>query len=137
MKLLLSLLGSLTLLACAGDSDQTSGSAVNPVTHDYQRILFAEMKASAAERATCQAAGGIIRRAGKRQAERCIQTLADGGQACRDAADCVGRCVVDSPAARQIAPGTAATGTCEATDDYLGCTTLVNAGEIEGTLCID
>lgn len=101
----------------------------------YHPITFAGATATADERAECESAGGIVRPGGLAQSEICEQHLPDAGQTCSSASNCLGRCVL---LGSDIPPrGTAATGTCEATDVVFGCITLVENGAVEGTLCVD
>jgi len=122
---------ALIITACATDTSTGETSST------YEKINFAGEKATADERAKCEAVGGIVRRAGRAGFENCIQNLPDAGEVCSDAKDCLGRCVIPAQEGRSYQPGDTATGICEATDDVFGCTTLVNNGKVEGTLCVD
>ena len=127
-------LGALAIVACATEPAASNG-AEEPVLN-YTPVFFAGTKAREEERVLCESVGGRVERAGRLGAERCVQDLPDAGQICADESECLGRCIIedtdDSPA-----PGTPASGTCEPTDNQFGCTTLVNDGKIEGTLCVD
>lgn len=130
--LILTLTGAIVLTGCA----QTNSQNITPVSSEtYQEITFTSTKATPAERAKCEAVGGIVRPAGKLQADHCIQNLPDAGKACSDASDCLGRCILTDDST--VKPGDAITGVCEATDEVFGCTALVSNGTYEGTLCID
>lgn len=128
----IALLGlAIVFVACATE---------NPIDENrtsYQKINFDGKIATAEERASCEAVGGIVRRAGRAGYENCIQNLPDAGETCSDASDCLGRCIIPQQEGRSYEPGDMATGICEATDEVFGCTTLVNSGKIEGTLCVD
>ena len=108
------------------------GSGVPP----YERIQFAAQFATQDEKARCEAAGGVIRKAGRRGWEQCVQTFADAGKACTGSADCIGECRVPESAG-DLAPGTPAQGFCQATDERFGCFTRVENGKVAQTLCVD
>ncbi len=107
-----------------------------PAEHAYEAIVFEGPRATDEERVRCEEAGGTVRPAGMMGADHCIQSLADAGQPCQDASDCLGRCVApmgpDAPA-----PGAAVTGTCEETDEVFGCTATVEGGVMQPAICID
>ena len=69
-------------------SDGVYGSGADP----YEKIQFAGEKATGAERAACESAGGRVARDGMRGWEQCIQPFEDAGKACADNADCIGQC---------------------------------------------
>ena len=52
------------------------GSAMPP----YERIQFASQFATPAERAKCEAAGGVIQQAGRLGWQHCVQSFADAGK---------------------------------------------------------
>ena len=126
---------AVVLVACATEpvtgDDTTPERAVN-----YTPVFFSGTKASEDERVLCESVGGRVERAGRLGAEHCIQDLPDAGKVCSDESDCIGRCVIED-SDDEPARGTTSNGVCEATDDQFGCTTLVNGGVIEGTLCVD
>ena len=127
------LIGSLLILgACSTPPQDTT-----EVQTEYQRISFANVKATDAERNACEAVGGIVRPAGMLGGDHCIQNLPDAGTACSDASDCLARCVIEGNNADGLDFGAPVTGVCEATDEMFGCTALVNNGQYEGTLCVD
>ncbi len=123
----------VSVLILAACSTQASGPSDEMA---YKPIQFEGVKATSSERAMCEKAGGEVIRTGKLGAEHCVQDLPDAGEVCSDDSDCLGRCVIVD-AISEPAPGTVMDGVCEATDDYFGCTTLVNEGVIVGTLCVD
>ncbi len=127
---------SLTIAACATEPTSDGPDKSVPEVNNYTPVFFASKQASEEERALCEGIGGRVERAGRLGGDRCIQDLPDAGDVCSDEKDCIGRCVIedtdDSPQR-----GSEATGVCEATDNIFGCTTLVNGGMIEGTLCVD
>lgn len=137
MKTALFCLALLALPACslfhpAGKGEATSTDTAPPA---YERIVFAASKATPAERATCEAAGGSIQPSGKLQWENCVQPFWDAGKTCSGDADCVGECRYEGEA--ELPPGAAVTGTCQVTDARFGCNTVVENGKIAHTLCVD
>ena len=125
-------IGSLFLLGAC--STQTS----TPETlSEYQKINFENEKATAKERAACEAVGGIVRRAGMLGYENCIQDMADAGNVCSDSSECIARCIISPETSREYQPGEKATGVCAPTDEIFGCITRVSNGTVEPTLCID
>lgn len=137
MKTALFCLALLALPACslfqpAGKGDTASTDAAPAA---YERIVFAASKATPAERAACEAAGGAIQPSGKLQWENCVQPFSDAGKACSGDADCVGECRYEG--AVELPPGAAVTGTCQVTDARFGCNTVVENGKIAHTLCVD
>ena len=109
----------------------------NSEIKQYQKISFNAVTASVQEQQACEAVGGSVRQAGRLGAEHCIQQLPDAGKVCSDQSDCLGRCVLTDPDAHKMKADTPMQGVCEASDDIFGCTTLINGGKVEGTLCID
>ena len=84
--------------------------------------------------AFCKAKGGVLERVGKAQAPRCIIPYADGGKACTDGSQCLGkRCTGDI---EDVGAANPATGTCVATNNPFGCNTVIEAG-VARTICID
>lgn len=133
MKFALLALAVIALPACSvfqPGKGGTSESAAAP----YERIAFAGQKATAEERAACEAAGGEIVPSGKLQWENCVQTFADAGKACTGDADCVGECRYEG---EEVEPGTPVAGTCQVDDARFGCRTVVEDGKIAHTLCVD
>ncbi len=127
---------AFALSACATEATQDGPDQPTTTVHNYTPVFFAGTKASEEERALCEGVGGQVERAGRLGAERCIQDLPDAGEVCTDESECLGRCIIEDT--DDMPPrGTESKGTCEATDDQFGCTTLVNGGKIEGTICID
>ncbi|RCL89640.1 hypothetical protein [Hyphomonas sp.] len=113
-------------------SDGVYGSGADP----YEKIQFAGEKATGAERAACESAGGRVARDGMRGWEQCIQPFEDAGKACADNADCIGQCRLslgdDMPEA-----GKPVTGKCQATDSPFGCYATVENGRATPALCVD
>lgn len=100
----------------------------------YAYVPVAGQFATPQERAACEAVGGTIQPAGLGGFENCIQSFADGGQSCRDASDCIGRCMNYGDFADFDDP---VTGQCEASDSPFGCAQEVIGGRAEAALCVD
>ena len=103
----------------------------------YTRITIAGEKATAEERAACEAVGGKIQKAGMLEYEHCIQTMADGGEVCSDSSECQSKCIIPPQEGREYYPGEAVTGQCAMTDNIFGCYARVTDGKAEPTLCVD
>ena len=108
------------------------GSSMPP----YERIQFASQFATPAERARCEAAGGVVRQAGMLGWQLCIQNYPDAGKACRGSEDCLGDCRLDETAG-PVEAGTQAQGTCQVSDVPFGCYTRVEDGKATQTICVD
>ena len=108
------------------------GSSMPP----YERIQFASQFATPAERARCEAVGGVIQKAGRLGWQQCVQTFADAGEACSDSADCIGSCLLAGDAG-SVDPGTPVQGICQADDSPFGCYTSVENGRAGLSICID
>lgn len=87
---------------------------------------------SAADRASCTAAGGRVERRGRLGAELCVRPFADAGKACTDSAQCEGKCVAQG---NTDVPATA--GQCQADDRLFGCYAEIQGGRTASTLCVD
>lgn len=125
----------VTLLALSACSLFQAGEGEAPAPAGYAKIDFAAAKATPAERAACEAAGGIIQPSGKLQWENCVQPFADAGKACSNDADCIGECRYEGDI--ELPPGAAVAGTCQVDDARFGCRTVVENGRIAHTLCVD
>ncbi len=129
MKILL-MIGAAFLVGC------TTPAMTDSEAQEFTHITFETTKATDAERADCEAAGGTVERRGRLGAEHCVQPYPDAGENCASTSDCLGRCELSEDLADPI-PGTSAEGVCQATTSRFGCMTLVEGGKIEATLCID
>lgn len=118
----------------AGACSTASDSGDDPQA--FEKITFASTQATATERADCEAVGGTIMRHGRLGAEHCVQPYPDAGEACSDASECLGRCLLEEEISNPV-PGTASPGVCQENTNDFGCRTLINGGKIEGTICID
>jgi hypothetical protein len=87
------------------------------------------------DEASCRGAGGSLLRAGKRQMLQCIISYADAGRSCSSGSDCAGDC--RAPDGVEKAPGQKVAGYCQATSDRFGCSTRVEQGRAQPTICID
>jgi len=83
--------------------------------------------------AQCRAAGGVVERRGRLQAELCVKPFADAGKSCTDGDQCAGDCVME--AAGQ--DGAQVAGQCQADDRPFGCFAKVEDGRATGGICID
>ncbi len=132
MKYLIAAMVSVTILAGCTTGSTSSAEEASKFTP----ISFATTKATEAEKKACLKAGGEIKKTGRLQAESCVQPYPDAGEVCSDEADCLGWCILEDSVSDPV-PGTPAKGVCQPTTDSFGCTTLVNDGKIEGTICVD
>ena len=120
---------ALSLSACAATQETPDTPYV------YASISVAGKTATPAERKQCEAAGGVIERAGRAGYERCTQSLPDGFKVCTDSDQCLGKCVLNRPG--NFPPGTPTDGICAMTDNPFGCQTYIENGRTEPTLCVD
>ena len=102
----------------------------------YERIQFASQFATPAERARCEAAGGVVQQAGRLGWQLCVQSFPDAGQACRGSEDCLGECRL-AETAGSVETGTPAKGICQASDEPFGCYTRVEDGKATQAICVD
>lgn len=125
-------LPACSLFQIAGTGE---GAATNAAAPAYERIVFSASRATPAERAACEAAGGSVQPSGRLQWENCVQPFADAGKACSSDTDCAGECRYEGDA--ELSPGDAVAGTCQVTDAQFGCNTAVENGRIARTICVD
>jgi hypothetical protein len=85
--------------------------------------------------ASCQRAGGAMKPVGRMQTMQCVLTYADAGKSCTSGNQCAGDCRAASGI--DIVPGRPIAGSCQATSDRFGCSTKVEIGRAEATICID
>ena len=90
---------------------------------------------AAIDKEACAAKGGEVRQEGMLGAWRCTTPYGDAGKACRDKADCEGKCLT-SPESDAIT-GEEAVGVCQATDSPFGCYAEVVDGKVAAALCVD
>ena len=85
--------------------------------------------------AACSRAGGAMKPVGKMQSLQCVISYADAGKSCTSGSQCAGDCRAGSGV--DIAPGQPVAGYCQATSDRFGCSTRVENGRAQATICID
>ena len=83
----------------------------------------------------CHRAGGTIRPVGRMQTLQCVIAYADAGRRCTSGEDCAGDCRVERGV--DVAPGQPVAGFCQPTSDRFGCSTKVEKGLAQSTICID
>lgn len=85
--------------------------------------------------AECRRAGGALKPVGKLRSLQCVISYADAGKSCTSGSQCAGDCraapEADVPAGQPVA------GYCQPTSDRFGCSTRVENGRAEATICID
>ncbi|WP_374347248.1 hypothetical protein [Phenylobacterium sp.] len=120
MKALAALLLAAALAACAPTAEAPTPTPTPPPVDDAQ---------------ACAAQGGTIQPVCRRQVPACVIAYKDAGKACRDDADCQGRCLYegDPPADREAA----VTGQCQANSNPCGCFAEVEAGRYTRGVCVD
>lgn len=148
--LLATLVLMLMVAACAKPSERASaepsssishytGEAVHPQDNeDPQPRTIDDLRAeslAAVDQEACAAKGGEVRQEGLLGTWRCTVPFTDAGKACRDKADCVGKCFL--PPESEAATGDEATGACQATDSPFGCYAEIIDGKIVAALCVD
>jgi hypothetical protein len=85
--------------------------------------------------AACGKAGGTMKPVGKLRSLQCVIAYSDAGKACSSGSQCAGDCRAD-PGADAV-PGRKVAGFCQATSDRFGCSTRVEGGVAQATICID
>ncbi|MGV3578705.1 hypothetical protein [Brevundimonas sp.] len=86
--------------------------------------------------ATCAAQGGSMQRVGRLQTLQCVVRYADAGKRCTDSDQCEGECRYEGDAAA-VAAGASVAGVCQADSNRFGCSTRVEDGKTDATICID
>jgi len=129
--------GFFALSACAYFGDTKTPHTVVPVTSGaYEKITFADERATAAEAARCKAAGGSVEPGGMLGFDQCVQTYADAGNACQAETDCMGLCLL-SPDSEDDVDQPTDDGICQATDSPFGCYAEVREGKVHWAICVD
>ena len=85
--------------------------------------------------AECARAGGTMKPVGKMQSLQCVIAYSDAGKSCSSGSQCAGDCRADPGV--DAAPGQKVAGFCQATSDRFGCSTRVEDGVAQATICID
>lgn len=136
MKYAIAIIAALALAGCY-HTKGADGQDGKPGTsgESFSLITFEGQKATPAERARCETAGGEVRRDGLAGFELCLQDYPDAGKACTSGADCLGDCrAVDES---KVQFGQPTVGQCQAVTSPFGCFTRVEGGLAEPTLCVD
>ncbi len=72
---------------------------------------------------------------GRMQTVQCVIAYADAGKSCRSGTECAGDC--RAVQGLDVRPGQQVAGSCQATSDRFGCSTRVENGRAQSTICID
>tara|TARA_R110001606_G_scaffold351600_2_gene501836 strand:- start:1516 stop:1938 length:423 start_codon:yes stop_codon:yes gene_type:complete len=131
----LALLGACTGLGGTGMDAASEASAPTAAT-GHEKIRFDDKRATQAERAKCEAAGGIVGPGGMLGYDQCVQPYADAGKACKGSEDCEGRCLLSADSDDDMGQPTD-DGVCQADDSPFGCYTEVNDGVAQYAICVD
>jgi hypothetical protein len=130
----------IVLGACTGmGGAQTDGAAEGSeptVVSGHEKIRFAGKRATEAERAVCEAAGGEVGPGGMLGYDQCVRPYADAGKACKETEDCEGRCLLSADSDDEMGQPTE-DGICQATDSPFGCYAEVNDRMVQPTICVD
>ncbi len=90
---------------------------------------------AAIDKEACADKNGEIRQEGLLGTWRCVVPYADAGKACRDKADCEGKCLLGPES--DAVTGAEATGVCQANDSPFGCYAEIVDGKVAAALCVD
>lgn len=146
MRVLLATL-ALTLAACARPAEPAVEAPAAPAGGDesypvddlpVQEKTIEDLRAeslAAIDKEACAAKRGEIRQEGLLGTWRCVVPYADAGKACRDKADCEGKCLL--PPESTAATDEEATGACQANDSPFGCYAEIVDGRVAAALCVD
>ncbi len=115
---------ALMLSGCAPSSPATDTSAVPSPPLSLP-----------ANEASCQRAGGQMERVGRSQTLQCVVSYADAGKSCTSGDQCAGDCRAGQGI--DVAPGQPVAGYCQANSNRFGCSTKVENGRAQSTICID
>ena len=71
--------------------------------------------------------------------EMCALPFADAGKVCRGSKDCLGACLLDEKqrAGKRVGPKTQVVGKCQPTNYPFGCSTTVEKGRVQSSMCVD
>ena len=86
--------------------------------------------------AACVARNGTMQRVGRLQTLQCVVRYTDAGQRCTDSDQCQGECRYEGDASA-VAPNASVAGVCQADSNRFGCSTRVEDGRPDATICID
>jgi hypothetical protein len=118
------LAAALTLTGCAPARPATESSAVRSPPLSVP-----------ADETSCQRAGGQMERVGRLQTLQCVVSYADAGKSCTSGDQCAGDCRASQGI--DVAPGQPVAGYCQANSNRFGCSTKVENGRAQSTICID
>ena len=141
MRALLAGATAMILLgACTGiggiDMDGAAEGPAPTAASGHEKIRFEGKRATKAERAACEAAGGEVGPGGMLGYDQCVRPYADAGQACKGTEDCEGRCLLSADSDDEMGQPTE-DGICQANDSPFGCYSEVNDGMAQYTICVD
>ena len=140
MRALLAATALAMLGACTGmGGTELDGVVEEPaptVASGHEEIRFEGKRATKAERAECEAAGGVVGPGGMLGYDQCVQPYADAGKACKGSEDCEGRCLLSADSDDDMGQPTD-DGVCQADDSPFGCYTEVNDGVAQYAICVD
>lgn len=118
------ILATFLLAACAPGTRPTEA-----------RNVQSSASSAPADAASCHAAGGLMKPVGRSQTLQCVVSYADAGKSCTSGSQCAGDCRAEP--GTETAPGQPVAGYCQATSDRFGCSTKVEDGRVQSTICID
>jgi len=142
LKNLAGLIIAFSFAACTSHVEtptpsESSTTATTKTNATYTPITFElenrEDEPTDAERMRCTDAGGTVQRDGILGFYRCTQDLPDGGKACSNSSECLGRCLVQG----EVADDGTAVGACQRTDSPFGCFSMVENGRATPGFCVD
>lgn len=141
MRALLAAATALVMLgACTGiggtDADGATDASTLTAVTGHEEIRFDRKRATKAERAKCEAVGGVVGPGGMLGYDQCVQPYADAGKACKGSEDCEGRCFLSPDSDSDMGQPTE-DGVCQADDSPFGCYTEVNEGVGQYAICVD
>tara|TARA_R110000787_G_scaffold9090_4_gene31969 strand:- start:1780 stop:2199 length:420 start_codon:yes stop_codon:yes gene_type:complete len=129
--------GLLFVSGCTYFADRQAPETTGPaMTGAYEMITFKGKRATRAEAARCEVAGGSVEPGGMLGYDQCVQTYADAGMSCMSAADCMGRCLL-SPDSDDDVDQMTDDGICQTTDSPFGCYAEVDEGKVQWAICVD
>ena len=146
MRVLLATL-ALTIAACAKPTEPAveapaapSGDEASYPVEDLpvQEKTIEDLRAeslAAVDKDACAANGGEVRQEGLLGTWRCVTPFPDAGKACRDKADCEGKCLL--PPDASAATDEEAIGACQANDSPFGCYAEISGGRVMAAICVD
>lgn len=140
----------LALGACAKPAEPAAEAPVEPVAAaedepsypvddlPVQEKTIDDLRAeslAAIDKEACAVKNGEVRQEGLLGTWRCVVPYADAGKACRDKADCEGKCLLGAES--DAVTGADATGVCQANDSPFGCYAEIVDGKVAAALCVD